>query len=63
MKLVLLGLALVVGYASAQFVNGRILEPPVPHLCAKRVIHERGPNGKSLSYFSIFSDVFVKKSE
>ena len=30
----------------AQFPNGRILEPPVPALCAQRVIHERSPDGK-----------------
>ncbi|XP_046393472.1 uncharacterized protein LOC124161240 [Ischnura elegans] len=36
--------------ASAQFVNGRILEPPVPALCAQRKIHETF-NGKGY-YFS-----------
>lgn len=32
--------------AFAQFPNGRILEPPVPALCAERTIHERAPDGK-----------------
>lgn len=32
--------------ALAQFPNGRILEPPVPALCAQRNIHERAPDGK-----------------
>lgn len=40
---VLFGLLAV---AVAQFPNGRILEPPVPQLCAQRVIHERTPDGK-----------------
>lgn len=31
---------------AAQFPNGRILEPPVPSLCAQRVIHERAPDNK-----------------
>lgn len=30
----------------AQFPNGRVLESPNPQLCAKRVIHERAPDGK-----------------
>lgn len=46
MKASLAFLAVVVGLASAQFKNGRILEPPVPALCAQRVIHERTPDGK-----------------
>lgn len=37
----------VFGAALAQFPNGRILEPPVPTLCAQRVIHEKTPDGKS----------------
>lgn len=36
----------IVGLSLAQFPNGRILEPPVPSLCAQRVIHERSPDGK-----------------
>lgn len=38
----------VISLSSAQFVNGRFLEPPVPALCAKqqRPIHERAPDGK-----------------
>ncbi|XP_077293837.1 uncharacterized protein LOC143916568 [Arctopsyche grandis] len=39
-------LAVVCATAQAQFANGRILEPPVPELCAQRVIHERRPDGK-----------------
>lgn len=42
--LVLLTTAVVC--CSAQFPNGRVLEPPNPQLCAKRVIHERAPDGK-----------------
>ncbi|KAH0818775.1 hypothetical protein GEV33_004016 [Tenebrio molitor] len=34
-----------VGLALAQFPNGRILEPPVPALCAQRIVHERTPDG------------------
>ncbi|KAH0821510.1 hypothetical protein GEV33_001281 [Tenebrio molitor] len=33
-----------VGLALAQFPNGRILEPPVPALCAQRIVHERTPD-------------------
>lgn len=36
----------VLSIATAQFPNGRILEPPVPQLCQQRVIHERAPDGK-----------------
>lgn len=36
----------VLGLSLAQFPNGRMLEPPVPALCAQRVIHERAPDGK-----------------
>lgn len=36
----------VLGAALAQFPNGRFLEPPVPALCANRVIHERAPDNK-----------------
>lgn len=43
---VLILLASIVGLSLAQFPNGRILEPPVPALCAQRVIHERSPDGK-----------------
>lgn len=39
----------VLGLSLAQFPNGRILEPPVPALCANRVIHERAPDGKGYS--------------
>lgn len=43
---VLIVLTSIVGLSLAQFPNGRILEPPVPALCAQRVIHERAPDGK-----------------
>jgi len=43
---VLIVLTSIVGLSLAQFPNGRILEPPVPALCAQRVIHERSPDGK-----------------
>jgi len=43
---VLLVLASMLGLGLAQFPNGRILEPPVPALCAQRVIHDRSPDGK-----------------
>jgi len=46
MKVCVALFAAFVGIASAQFQNGRILEPPVPALCAQRVIHERRPDGK-----------------
>lgn len=39
-------LASILSVCLAQFPNGRILEPPVPNLCAQRVIHERAPDGK-----------------
>jgi len=35
-----------VAISSAQINSGRILEPPVPGLCASRRIHERTPDGK-----------------
>lgn len=54
MKASLVLLAAIIGLASAQFKNGRILEPPVPALCAQRVIHERTPDGK------MFTALFAK---
>lgn len=36
----------IISLSLAQFPNGRILEPPVPALCAQRIIHERAPDGK-----------------
>lgn len=36
----------VLSISLAQFPNGRILEPPVPALCANRIIHERAPDQK-----------------
>lgn len=44
--LALVCLALCVNLSLAQFPNGRILEPPVPALCAQRIIHEHAPDGK-----------------
>lgn len=41
----------LLGYALAQFPNGRILEPPVPSLCAQRIVHERAPDGKGYKRF------------
>lgn len=43
---VLIVLTSIIGLSLAQFPNGRILEPPVPALCAQRTIHERSPDGK-----------------
>lgn len=51
MRACLLILASVLAYTSAQFVNGRQLEAPVPNLCAQRVIHDRTPDGKQNNYF------------
>lgn len=45
----------VLGLSLAQFPNGRILEPPVPTLCANRVIHERAPDGKGYKFNEILS--------
>lgn len=42
----------LLGLSLAQFPNGRILEPPVPALCANRVIHDRAPDGKGYKRFS-----------
>lgn len=58
MKFLVLGLALI-GVAAGQFINGRILEPPVPQLCAQRVIHERGPDGKSFTLFT-YTNFYTK---
>lgn len=48
------GVVLIVamfGTVLGQFSSNsqRVLEPPVPALCAQRVIHERAPDGKSLT--------------
>ncbi|XP_018319615.1 uncharacterized protein LOC108733071 [Agrilus planipennis] len=40
----------VIGFTHAQFKNGRILEPPVPRLCAQRTIHERFTDGKGYMF-------------
>lgn len=51
----------VLGLSMAQFPNGRILEPPVPALCANRVIHERAPDGKGYStrfFYPTFSKFY-----
>lgn len=34
----------------AQFPNGRKLEPPIPELCAQRIIHETSPFGQNYFY-------------
>jgi len=49
-------LSSVLSLSTAQFVNGRSLEPPVPALCAKnqRPIHDRAPDGKG--YFFSWRD-------
>lgn len=36
----------IVSLSSAQFSNGRVLDPPNPQLCAQRIIHEKTPDGK-----------------
>lgn len=45
MKVSAVAFVVLFGLACAQFPGGRILEPPVPSLCAQRVIHERTPDG------------------
>lgn len=52
MKIVALVLLTTAVVCSAQFPNGRVLEPPNPQLCAKRVIHERAPDGKGYLSFN-----------
>lgn len=47
----------VLGSVWAQFPGGRILEGPVPSLCAQRVIHERTPDGK---YFFNIRKLFTE---
>lgn len=47
----------VLGLSFAQFPGGRILEPPVPALCANRVIHERAPDNKG--YHDLWSHFFL----
>lgn len=42
----------VLGMGLAQFAGGRILEPPVPELCANRVVHERAPDNKGYVKFN-----------
>lgn len=50
----------VLAVAHAQFPNGRILEPPVPALCAQRVIHERFADSKYiLLYICILYIILV----
>ncbi|CAH0557256.1 unnamed protein product [Brassicogethes aeneus] len=53
--------AAIFGVALAQFPNGRILEPPVPQMCAERVIHEKTPDGKG--YFFSWRDPALKGVE
>lgn len=47
-RLLILALAAV---AHAQFPNGRVLEGPVPTLCATRTIHERYIDSELLRFF------------
>ncbi|VEN34152.1 unnamed protein product [Callosobruchus maculatus] len=54
-------IAALCAVCKAQFPNGRILEPPVPALCAQRVIHERTPDGKG--YFFSWRDPATKSTE
>lgn len=48
-----------IGLSVCQFPNGRILEPPVPALCAQRQIHERTPDGKGYIYINTAIFVFL----
>ncbi|CAH1958885.1 unnamed protein product [Acanthoscelides obtectus] len=57
----LMVIAALCAVSKAQFPNGRILEPPVPALCAQRVIHERTPDGKG--YFFSWRDPATKNTE
>ncbi|XP_075235867.1 uncharacterized protein LOC142332987 [Lycorma delicatula] len=47
-------------FATAQFPSGRILEPPVPHLCAQRKLHEKF-QGKG--YYFSWKDQATDKQE
>ncbi|XP_063701274.1 uncharacterized protein LOC134831472 [Culicoides brevitarsis] len=53
--------SVLLSVAVAQFPTGRVLEPPVPSLCAQRVIHERAPDGKG--YFFSWRDPNLKGVE
>lgn len=47
MKTTLVLILAMFGTVLGQFsTNSRILEPPVPALCAQRIIHERAPDGE-----------------
>uniref|UniRef100_A0A1B6CVR4 C-type lectin domain-containing protein n=1 Tax=Clastoptera arizonana TaxID=38151 RepID=A0A1B6CVR4_9HEMI len=58
--LLLLPVLLLASLSLAQFPGGRILEPPVPKLCAQRPIHERF-HGKG--YFFSWKDPVTKNQE
>lgn len=49
------------GISTAQLQNKRILESPIPALCAQRTIHERTPDGKG--YFFSWKDQNTKGVE
>lgn len=51
----------IVSLSSAQFSNGRVLDPPNPQLCAQRIIHEKTPDGKG--YFFSWRDPQLKGVE
>lgn len=53
--------AVVAGRVDAQFTNGRILDAPIPELCAQRIIHERTPDGKG--YFFSWRDLALQGVE
>ncbi|KAF5270465.1 hypothetical protein FQA39_LY08343 [Lamprigera yunnana] len=61
MHAILVVLALIFYMVSAQFLNGRTLEPPVASLCAQRTIHERSPNSRG--YFFSWRDPKLRGTE
>lgn len=61
-KLLIVCFSSLLGLSLAQFPNGRILEPPVPALCANRVIHERAPDGKGYIIFLLLQINFLEKN-
>ncbi|KAB0802250.1 hypothetical protein PPYR_04436 [Photinus pyralis] len=61
MKVIAIALVAIICAVSAQFPNGRILEGPVPSLCAQRNIHERTPDGKG--YFMSWRDANLRGTE
>ncbi|KAF5270478.1 hypothetical protein FQA39_LY08356 [Lamprigera yunnana] len=61
MQVIFITLVSIFYVVSAQFINGRILESPVPSLCAQRTIHERTPDGKG--YFFSWRDANLRGTE